>query len=116
MKNTSLGSKTNFFSQTNAVHFCSTLDENFQIIRKLVEDVGNLFENANQAMMPKSHSNRNEDDDIRVRLQDMDKVKESSVKLFDFVTLVTMLESCICRQNYELDVKVMSSMFKSWAL
>ena len=60
----------NFFSQ---IH--SFPDENFQIIRKLVEDVGNLFENANQAMVPKSHNNRNEDDDIRVRLQDMDKVK-----------------------------------------
>ncbi|XP_031635197.1 carnosine N-methyltransferase [Contarinia nasturtii] len=51
------------------------IDENFQIIRKLVEDVGNLFENANQAMVPKSHNNRYEDDDIRVRLQDMDKVQ-----------------------------------------
>lgn len=39
-----------------------------------MEDVGNLFENANQAMVPKSHNNRYEDDDIRVRLQDMDKV------------------------------------------
>lgn len=55
--------------------FLFILDENFQIIRKLVEDVGNLFENANQAMVPKSHNNRYEDDDIRVRLQDMDKVR-----------------------------------------
>lgn len=50
-------------------------DENFQIIRKLVEDVGNLFENANQSMVPnRSHNNRNDEEDIRVRLQDMDKV------------------------------------------
>lgn len=48
------------------------IDENFQIIRKLIEDVGNLFENANQAMVPKAH--RNEDEDIRLRIQDMDKV------------------------------------------
>lgn len=51
-------------------------DENFQIIRKLVEDVGNLFENANQSMVPKSHNSRYEDDEIRVRLQDMDKVRK----------------------------------------
>lgn len=53
-------------------------DENFQIIRKLVEDVGNLFENANQSMVPKSHNNRYDDDEIRVRLQDMDKVSETN--------------------------------------
>lgn len=28
----------------------------------------------NKTREPKSHNNRNEDDDIRVRLQDMDKV------------------------------------------
>lgn len=49
------------------------IDENFQIIRKLIEDVGNLFENANQSVVPKPNS-RNEDDDIRIRIQDMDKV------------------------------------------
>lgn len=48
------------------------IDENFQIVRKLIEDVGNLFENANQTMVPKTH--RKEDDDIRLRYQDMDKV------------------------------------------
>lgn len=48
------------------------IDENFQIIRKLIEDVGSLFENTNQAMVPKT--NRTEDDDIRLRIQDMDKV------------------------------------------
>lgn len=53
-------------------------DENFQIIRKLVEDVGNLFENANQSMVPKSHNNRYDDDEIRVRLQDMDKVSDTN--------------------------------------
>lgn len=39
-----------------------------------MEDVGNLFENANQSMVPNSHNNRYDDDEIRVRLQDMDKV------------------------------------------
>lgn len=56
--------------------FVKFVDENFQIIRKLVEDVGNLFENANQSMVPKTHNNRYEDEEIRVRLQDMDKVTE----------------------------------------
>lgn len=51
------------------------IDENFQIIRKVIEDVGNLFENANSAMVPKTH--RSEDDDIRIRMQDMDKVSGS---------------------------------------
>lgn len=63
---------------------CSFLtDENFQIIRKLVEDVGNLFENANQSMVPQSNNHHNDDDDIRVRFQDMDKVNDICVnKIF----------------------------------
>lgn len=46
------------------------IDQNFEIIRKLIEDVGNLFENANQTVVPNNH----DDDDIRLRIQDMDKV------------------------------------------
>lgn len=65
-----------------SIEICSKfLDENFQVIRKLIEDVGNLFENANQAMVPKSHNNRYEDDDIRVRLQDMDKVNNGKIPI-----------------------------------
>lgn len=55
--------------------FIQFADENFQIIRKMVEDVGNMFENANQSMVPKSHNNRYDDEEVRVRLQDMDKVR-----------------------------------------
>lgn len=32
------------------IRYC--IDENFQIIRKLIEDVDNLFENANQSVLP----------------------------------------------------------------
>lgn len=54
-------------------------DENFQIIRKLVEDVGNLFENANQSMVPQSNNHHYDDEEIRVRFQDMDKVNDICV-------------------------------------
>lgn len=54
-------------------------DENFQIIRKLTDDVGNLFENANQSMVPQPTNNHYDDDEIRVRLQDMDKVNDICV-------------------------------------
>lgn len=63
------------------MQFLKFADDNFQIIRKLVEDVGNLFENANQSMVPKSHNNRYEDEDIRVRLQDMDKVRPKIISV-----------------------------------
>lgn len=79
-----IGEKKHLFQKNWTLtlwHILNVLDENFQIIRKLVEDVGNLFENANQAMVPNSHNNRYEDDDIRVRLQDMDKVNGGIWKL-----------------------------------
>lgn len=60
----------------------SCIDENFQIIRKLIEDVGNLFENANQSVVPKSHTNRMDDDEIRIRIQDMDKVMKDEQNVF----------------------------------
>lgn len=64
---------------------CSHPDENFQIIRKLVEDVGNLFENANQSMVPQSNNHHYDDDEIRVRFQDMDKVNDMCVnKMYKF--------------------------------
>lgn len=59
-------------------------DENFQIIRKLVEDVGNLFENANQSMVPQSNNHHYDDDEIRVRFQDMDKVNDICVNKINF--------------------------------
>lgn len=62
------------------------IDENFQIIRKLIEDVGNLFENANQSVVPKSNS-RVEDDDIRIRIQDMDKVRNDSQHMLFFLLI-----------------------------
>lgn len=69
--------------------FVCGADENFQIIRKLVEDVGNLFENANQSIVPNAHNNRYDDEEIRVRLQDMDKVigKQQSIELCDIQKL-----------------------------
>lgn len=53
------------------IRYC--IDENFQIIRKLIEDVGNLFENANQTVLPNPYQNGY--DEGRVRTQDLDKVK-----------------------------------------
>lgn len=44
-----------------------------------MEDVGNLFENANQSMVPQSNNHHNDDDEIRVRFQDMDKVNDTCV-------------------------------------
>lgn len=52
------------------IRYC--IDENFQIIRKLIEDVGNLFENANQTVLPNPYQNGC--DEGRVRTQDLDKV------------------------------------------
>lgn len=53
------------------IRYC--IDENFQIIRKLIEDVGNLFENANnQTVLPNPYQNGY--DEGRVRTQDLDKV------------------------------------------
>lgn len=54
------------------IRYC--IDENYQIIRKMIEDVGNLFENANQSMVAPSHNHRYDTDDIQIRHQDMDKV------------------------------------------
>lgn len=62
------------------------IDENFQIIRKLIEDVGSLFENTNQAMVPKT--NRSEDDDIRLKFQDMDKVYYRFFRIFLYTFVV----------------------------
>lgn len=53
------------------IRYC--IDENFQIIRKLIEDVDNLFENANQSVLPNS-SHENGFANARVRAQDLDKV------------------------------------------
>lgn len=53
------------------IRYC--IDENFQIIRKLIEDVDNLFENANQSVLPQSHENGYAN--ARVRSQDLDKVR-----------------------------------------
>lgn len=52
------------------------IDENYQIIRKLIEDVGNMFENANQSVLP--NPNQNKLEDACVRAQDLDKVHISN--------------------------------------
>ena len=56
------------------IRYC--IDENFQIIRKLIEDVDNLFENANQSVIANSQENGYSD----VRLQDLDKVSVRDVR------------------------------------
>lgn len=61
------------------IRYC--IDENFQIIRKLIEDVDNLFENANQSVLPNSHENGYAN--ARVRAQDLDKV--SNLFFFAFL-------------------------------
>lgn len=58
------------------IRYC--IDENFQIIRKLIEDVGNLFENANQTVLPNPYQNGY--DEGRVRTQDLDKVVMKSTE------------------------------------
>lgn len=58
------------------------IDENYQIIRKLIEDVGNMFENANQSVLPNPNQNRNEE--ACVRTQDLDKVNVLSLSFFSF--------------------------------
>lgn len=58
----------------HCIRYC--IDENYQVVRKIIEDVGNLFENANQSMVAPAHSNRFDvADEIQLRIQDMDKVK-----------------------------------------
>lgn len=52
------------------IRYC--IDENFQIIRKIIEDVDNLFENANQTML--THPHKNGYNDVSVRTQDLEKV------------------------------------------
>lgn len=52
------------------IRYC--IDENFQIIRKLIEDVDNLFENTNQTVLSNAYAN--DYSGARVRTQDLDKV------------------------------------------
>lgn len=65
------------------------IDENFQIIRKLTEDVGNMFENADQSNLTEPYQNGN--NESKVRLQDLDKVKKRHIKWYEEIINIFVL-------------------------